>query len=116
MCKQCEKKPVYEFTNKRKLCSGCFIRYFQKKVLYTIRRFKMIQSGNAVGYSAKEDFRNVVLKDVLKMFAEKAPIELIKIPTKRKIDKIASSSTLDSEANEIIQYIVKKNINLPWNL
>jgi tRNA(Ile)-lysidine synthase TilS/MesJ len=70
----------------------------------------MIQSEDVVVYKLGKDFRNVVLRDILQMFAEKAPIELIKLPTKKKIDKIAVSSTIDSEANEIVQYIIKKNI------
>jgi len=72
MCKQCEKNPVYEFTNKRKLCKNCFIRYFQKKVLYTIRKFKMAQSGSVIDYENGKGFREVVLEDVLEMFVEKA--------------------------------------------
>ena len=76
MCKQCELKPVYEFTNQRKLCKDCFVHWFQKKVLYTIRRFKMISKNDVVGYANAIDFREVVLEDVLKMFSEKAPVKL----------------------------------------
>ncbi len=43
MCKQCQTNPVYEFTNKRKICKTCFVRWFEKKFLYTIRRFELIK-------------------------------------------------------------------------
>ena len=46
MCKLCKTKPVYEFTNQRKLCKACFIHWFEKKFLYTIRKFNMIRFGN----------------------------------------------------------------------
>ena len=178
MCRQCELKPVYEFTNKRKLCKRCFIRYFQKKVLYTIRKFEMIGKEDVVGYdvsgthhqvgpeevglkegciplwarepatqapknillniftkgahfartpkhfSKKMFTRGIVLEDVLKMFAEKAIVELVKLPSNtprvypeksfskiftkgRKLDKIAIASTIDLQANEIICTLIQ---------
>ncbi len=113
MCKQCETKPVYEFTNKRKLCSSCFIRYFQKKVLYTIRKFKMAHSGDTIGHKNNRNFRDVVLEDVLKMFAEKANANLTK--SMKNVDKIAISSTLDSEADGITHRLMKKNAKMKFS-
>jgi len=110
MCRQCEIKPVYEFTNKRKLCKKCFIKYFQKKVFYIIRKFKMAQRGDVIGYENDKSFRGVVLEDVLKMFVGKAHVVLIKMPTKKKVDKIAVSFTIDLEANEIVYEIIKGNL------
>jgi len=106
MCKQCETKPVYEFTNQRKLCKTCFVRWFQKKVLYTIRRFELIKSGEVVGYKFEGSFRDVVLEDVLKMFAEKSMVELIKLPTTKKLSKIAIASTTDLEADKIVHALI----------
>ena len=40
-CKNCIKEPVWEFTNKQKLCRKCFIVYFEKKVKSTIRKYNM---------------------------------------------------------------------------
>lgn len=76
MCNQCKTKPVYEFTNKRKLCARCFIRWFDKKVLYTIRKFKMVKMSDVINYSKKKDFRSVVLENVLEMFSEKSGVEI----------------------------------------
>lgn len=109
MCKQCESNPVYEFTNKRKLCKSCFVRYFDKKVLYAIRKFKMAHSGKIIGYKNNGNFRDAVLEDVLKMFAEKANAKLTK---SSKADKIAVSSTLDSEAEEITHKLIKENFKI----
>ncbi len=126
MCKQCEIKPVYEFTNKRKLCGSCFVRYFHKKVLYTIRRFGMIPKGSVVGY----DGDDAVLEDVLEMFGEKAIVKVKsfsmrgvaygdnsikaerhdKVWRGAKIDLIAISSTLDSESDKIIHELIKGDI------
>ena len=123
MCKLCETKPVYEFTNQRKLCARCFINYFQKKVLYIIRKFKMIKNNDFVGYENKGDFRGVVLEDVLKMFSEKADVDVHKLPASNsptthpkkqltkpnKSAKIALSSTIDTESDKLVHELIKGN-------
>jgi len=103
MCKFCNIKPIYEFTNKRKLCGNCFIRYFHKKFLYTIRKFKMIKIGDIV-YC--EDF---VLKDLLNLFVDKGIIEVTK--NKKKANKIAISDNIDFSAINIIKNIINKSEN-----
>jgi len=110
MCKLCETKPVYEFTNKRKVCKSCFVRYFQKKFLTTIRKFGMIKNGNIVGYKKLSNFRDIVLEDLLFMFAEKGRVEIVQMFSKKKIDKIAMSSTIDSESDKIIHILIEDNI------
>jgi hypothetical protein len=113
MCNQCEKKPVYEFTNQRKLCKSCFISYFQKKFLYTLRKFEMTKKGDVVGYENKGDFRNVVLEDLLKMYSSNNFVQIVKLPSKKKITKKVLNSTIDSESLGIIQgFINEKKINL----
>jgi len=41
-CKHCIENPVYKLPNKT-LCRGCFIKYFENKVIKTIRKFKLIE-------------------------------------------------------------------------
>jgi len=68
----------------------------------------MIKKNEVIGYDNKGNFREVVLEDVLKMFAEKSIVELIKLPTKisTKGDKIAIASTTDLEADKIIHFLI----------
>lgn len=105
MCRLCETNPVYEFTNKRKLCKTCFIHYFEKRVLYTIRKFEMIQSGDVVGYKKENGFKSAVLENVLDFLSEKSNLEIVNLPKKRA-NKIAKESSLDSEAREIIKQVI----------
>jgi hypothetical protein len=107
MCKLCEETPVYEFTNKRKLCKKCFIHYFQKKVLYTIRKFSMIH-GEIIGYSKRNDLKGIVLEDILKFASEKINFSLIKLPNK-KAEKIAVDSSIDTESEDIINNLINGN-------
>ena len=102
-------KYVYEFTNKRKLTKSEFIKWFQKKFLYTIRRFNMIKKGDIIGFSKKSDFRNVVLKDLLKMLSMRMPVEIIKLPNK-KITKKAVAETNDIISYKLIKEIINKKI------
>ena len=107
MCNLCNKKPVYEFTNKRKLCKNCFIRYFQKKVLYTNRKFKLIQKHDIIYPETKNSLKDSVLKNILNLFVEKGIIELT--TSKKKADKIAISNNLDTESNKIIHELIQGN-------
>jgi tRNA(Ile)-lysidine synthase TilS/MesJ len=110
MCKLCETNPVYEFTNKRKLCKKCFIDYFHKKVLYTIRKFGMIRNTDIIGYKKQNDFRGIVLEEVLEFAKERIGFELIKISGK-KTSKIVSSSSIDSEAENIVKILINGNVS-----
>jgi hypothetical protein len=116
MCKQCETNPVYEFTNKRKLCKNCFVNYFHKKFLFTIRKFEMIKRGDIIGYQKKNDFKGAVLEDMLNFFSKKSGVSIVKLPNK-KTTKIANDSSIDSESNEIVRTIVEGNaVNLKKDL
>jgi hypothetical protein len=105
MCKLCETKPVYEFTNKRKVCASCFVRYFEKKVLATMRKFGMVQRGEKIGYLKGEGLREVVLEEVLEMFGKKAYVEIVS--GKRGVNKIAIADTIDVNSEKIIVDIIK---------
>jgi tRNA(Ile)-lysidine synthase TilS/MesJ len=110
MCKLCNEFPVYEFTNKRKLCKRCFLNWFEKKFLYTNRRFSMMKQGEIIVYKNKEDLQGVVLESLLKKFSDKIGIKLFKSSSKKKYSKIAIPETTDSESDKIIHAIIRKNI------
>jgi len=109
MCQECLSKPVYEFSNKRVVCKVCFLRWFQKKFLYSVRKFGMIKKGDVVGYKKGMGFREAVLESLLEMFVGRAPVELVKIPNK-KARKIALSDTTDTIAREIVEEVVKGDV------
>ena len=108
MCKLCNEKPVYEFTNKRKLCKTCFLHYFQKKILYTIRKFKMIKREDVLEYEKNNSFKGVVLEYVLKSLVSRIGFELVK--SGKRANKIASASSIDSEAENIVKTLIKGKI------
>jgi hypothetical protein len=103
MCKLCETKPVYEFSNGRSVCARCFLNWFGKKFFYTIRKFEMIGRGESVGYKSSGDFRGAVLEHMLKVWTERAGVEL----HNNKGNRIAISVTSDLESYEIINSLIK---------
>jgi len=110
MCRLCETNPVYEFTNKRKLCKKCFINYFQKKVLYEIRKFSMVKKEDIVGYKKRNDFKGVVLEYILKFAVEKIGFQLVRLPN-AKAKKIAIDSSIDSESCIILNCLIDGNVS-----
>ena len=108
MCKLCKTNSVYEFTNKRKLCKKCFIDYFLRKILYTIRKFGMIKREDVIGYKKESDFKSVVLENILEFAKERIGFELVKLPNE-KANKIAVDSSIDFEAENVVETIIKKN-------
>jgi tRNA(Ile)-lysidine synthase TilS/MesJ len=112
MCKKCEIKPVYEFTNKRKVCKRCFINYFNKKFLFVVRKFELIKNNDVIAYEDKKDFKSVVLKELLEMISQKRQITIIKLPSRKKITKIVTNDTTDSQTYKIIYSIIKSRKNL----
>ncbi|MEK6940892.1 MAG: TIGR00269 family protein [Nanoarchaeota archaeon] len=49
-CKNCVEEPVIELSNSDKsLCKNCFIRYFEKKVLKTIKKYGLIEDNERIG-------------------------------------------------------------------
>ena len=85
------------------------MRYFQKKVLYTIRRFGMIKKGDVIMCKRANDFRSVVLEDVLNVVEKKAPVKIVNSSTK-KVNKIAVNMTADLVAEEIVKELIKGKI------
>ena len=84
-CPQCKLKPLYEFTNKTKLCKQCFAGYFEKKILKTIRKYEMSLSSIT---GDKNDVRHKILKIILN-----------KIKINRKSKNSASIKNLNDFSN-----------------
>ncbi len=108
MCQQCETKPVYEFTNKRKVCKTCFIRWFEKKVFYTIRKFEMTSQGETISFEKGNGFRSVVLENVLETFSEKAGNKIVRL-SRNKLLEICNSQSSSPDCSLKGNKLSKKN-------
>lgn len=80
LCSSCGKPAIAHLAcAARHLCSGCFIKHFEKRFLRTIREFSLIKAHEriAVGLSGGKD--SVVMLHLLAKLREKMPFELIAI-------------------------------------
>lgn len=111
MCRQCALNPVYELTNKRKFCKNCFCRYFEKKVLHTIRKYRLLDDTKRVFVICKT-IKGKIILNILNKIAKKRGIEVIQsrsYPKTKKYGRIALEDSIDDEAFSIIFAMMGKN-------
>jgi len=61
-CKSCSSHLVWKFTNQRALCANCFVDYFERKILATIRK----QGGLTNNFKIeKKDVRSKIIQDII---------------------------------------------------
>jgi len=85
----------------------------------------MVQSGDIIGYFKSKHFRDIVLKEMLKMISNKGDIKIkefakLKKNTSKKmrtlgITNVALSSSVDLHADEIVDNLIKgdaKNLDI----
>lgn len=104
MCQLCNIKPVYEFTNKRKLCKTCYSRWFQKKFLYVVRKYSMIKMEDKLFFQKSKFVRDVVLEYLLKMYSD---INFLK--TKTSNCKVVLSDSADVFSKKQINSLALTN-------
>lgn len=65
-CKLCLKKPVIKLTNNNiKLCKICFNRYFEKKILKTIRKYDLLDNCRRIGVAVSGGKNSLIVLSVL---------------------------------------------------
>jgi tRNA(Ile)-lysidine synthase TilS/MesJ len=68
----------------------------------------MIKSGDIVGFKKTNNFKGIVLEEILNFLSKKSGFNIVKLPNK-KANKIAVDSCLDSESEEVIELLIKGN-------
>jgi len=71
MCKNCKKEAVYKLISGEPLCKNCFIKYFEKKVLKTIRIFKLIDKEDYIGVAISGGKDSLTVLNILNLVAQK---------------------------------------------
>ena len=114
VCKLCEEKPVINLVNNKiGLCKNCFIKYFDKKVLKTIKNYKMFDKKDRVLVCVSGGKDSTVLLDILRKIRN-IEVEAIVIDaligdyTKKNIEK--TKKEIQKEVSEVIIETDKKGI------
>jgi len=113
MCKQCQEKPVYVLTNKRKFCEKCFCRYFEKKVFSAIRKYSLLDNAKRI-YVLCTNLKGNTLFNILKKAGKKRGAEISKIKNEipaKGYEKLALEDSLDDTAFLIMMEMIDKNPN-----
>src|SRR3989344_7047894 len=83
VCKQCKETPVIQLTNNKvKLCRQHFIRYFERKVMQTIGKYKLIHDNDKIGIAlsgGKDSMSLLYLLNELKKKRKNFELEAILI-------------------------------------
>jgi len=71
-CKNCLNKPVIKLTNNNiQLCKQHFVKYFERKVLSTIKNYKLIDKNDKVGVAVSGGKDSLSVLNILNMLKEK---------------------------------------------
>ncbi|MDD5649545.1 MAG: TIGR00269 family protein [Candidatus Nanoarchaeia archaeon] len=79
-CKNCLKNPVINLVNNNiKLCKICFNRYFEKKVLKTIRIYDLIENCNIIGVAVSGGKNSLIVLSILNKIIKQRISKKIKL-------------------------------------
>ena len=78
MCKSCAREPIIELF-KKKFCAGCFIKYFERKTLNTIRKHELVKKGEKIGVAASSGKDSTTALYLLNKFGKKKRFDAIAI-------------------------------------
>jgi len=91
-CKTCSSHPVWKFTNQRQLCTNCFVDYFERKILATIRKQGGLTNNIQI---EKKDIRSKIIQNII------SPIHVENSQKKKLIVKNLNDLSLDIMSNLI---------------
>lgn len=108
-CKNCQEKPVIKLPNSNvKLCKNHFIRHFERKVLKSIRNFKLLKKGEKIGVAISGGKDSLTVLNILNMIKQrKRIIELAAIAIDEGIHGYRSKTLEDAK-----NYCKKNKIKL----
>lgn len=106
-CKKCISDPVIELSNSNvSLCSSCFMKYFEKKVMKTISEYELVQKGDYIGVAVSGGKDSISVLHILNKYQQKRKhFTLVAIAVD---EGIAGYRSLDA----LKEYCTKESIKL----
>ena len=109
VCKNCITTPVIKLINSNiSLCKSCFIKYFEKKVLKTIRTYNLIEDNDHIGVAVSGGKDSTTLLYLLN--------KLVKNRKDMKLTAIAIDEGIEGYRDKSLEFLnnfcKKNNVNL----
>ena len=77
VCKFCNINPVFRFNSSNiSLCKKCFIKYFERKVLKTMRLYKLVKKNDNIAIAASGGKDSTVILYILNTFIKDRTVKL----------------------------------------
>jgi len=107
-CKNCKTKPVIKLPNSNvQLCKNDFIKYFEKKAIKTIGKYKLIEKGDYVGVAVSGGKDSTSLLYILNKLAKKNNFKVVGIAIDEGI-----KGYRDQTLKDLKDFCKKEKINL----
>ena len=107
-CKNCKTKPVIKLPNSNvQLCKNDFIKYFEKKAIKTIGKYKLIEKGDYVGVAVSGGKDSTSLLYILNILAKKNNFKIVGIAIDEGI-----KGYRDFTLKDLKEFCKKNKINL----
>ena len=107
-CKNCKTKPVIKLPNSNvQLCKNDFIKYFEKKAIKTIGKYKLIEKGDYVGIACSGGKDSTALLYILNRLSKKKNFKVIGIAIDEGI-----KGYRDQTLKDLKDFCKKEKINL----
>lgn len=97
MCKKCKSEPVYVLQNNEQLCKQCFIKYFEKKVLKTMRTHKMIEKGDKIVVALSGGKDSMSCLYLVDLYAKKQGIQVTALAVDEGIEEYREVTLKDAK-------------------
>jgi len=111
VCKNCKEKPVIKLTNSPvQLCKQHFIKYFQKKVLYTIKKYSLITTGDKIAIALSGGKDSTTILHILNELSSKKRYFTVEAILIDEGIKGYREKTKKDAINFCSQYSIKLNI------
>ncbi|MBS3144770.1 TIGR00269 family protein [Candidatus Woesearchaeota archaeon] len=95
-CKKCQTEPVYVLQNHAPLCKQHYLHYFEKKVLKTIRTYKMLTKGDVLVSALSGGKDSMTCLYLLHQYCQKQNIPVKALAIDEGIEKYREQTLKDA--------------------
>lgn len=97
-CKECKKNPVIVLSESQKLCKSHFLKYFEGKIVKTIKKYNLIQKKDKVAVAVSGGKDSITILHIINQFLKPQKREVIAILVDEGIRGYREKTIKDAKA------------------